>query len=992
MAKRGSETCYYLVFALLSTSIVANAANQEKEIGLLLSFKASLSDPLRFLSNWNSSVNICSWSGISCDSNSSYVTKISLPGKNMSGEVSQSLFLLPFIETIDLSDNQISGELPRNMFFCLSLRNLNLNNNNFTGTIPRGSNPGLETLYFSNNMFSGDISEDIQLFSGLKKLDLGGNELRGNIPISISKLVNLEFLTLSSNHLVGEIPRELGLMRSLKWIYLGYNNLSGVIPKELGNLSFLSHLDLVYNNLTGEIPSSIGNLTELQYLFLYQNRLTGLIPLSVFESKNLISLDLSGNYLTGEIPELVTQLKKLEILHLFSNNIKGRIPNALASLPRLRVLQLWSNKLSGEIPKNLGKLNNLTLVDLSTNNLTGKIPEGLCASGHLIKLILFSNSLLGEIPKNLTQCRSLKRVRIQNNRFSGELSKEFTKLPHVNYLDISDNMFSGGIHQSWDMPALEMLNLARNKFSGNLPETFSTSVKLQNLDLSKNGFFGNIPIKFGKLSELVQLKLSNNELSGFIPEELSSCKKLVYLDVSHNWLTGRIPDWLSAMPVLSELDLSDNRLSGEIPRSIGKVESLVQVNLSHNRFHGRLPSTGAFVEINASAVAGNNLCSGNVVTGLPPCKMAKTPILWVLLSCGLVVLVLVLLTFFGFILLRRQRKTSWDKVDEDGIWTLRLFDSRASHTITVDDVLSSMRDENIISRGKNGILYKGKSVAKGIKFVAKEISASHSLHPNFWKDILELGNLRHPNVVKLMGICRSEKVGVLVYEFIDGNNLSDGHCKLNWEIRCKITIGVAKALRYIHSQGTLVGNISMDKVIVNKKGEARLKRPLPGFTATNDSKGFFSSIYVAPGTLSTLPLYYNLFHDYFQGFFVIDRTTFSETKERMEITEKSEVYAFGVLLIEILTGRHPTDSEAGVHHNVVDWAHYSYSDCLLDTWIDPALKASNSNHLKEIVETMNVAIQCTHNDPSARPCSSNVLKSLASVLRSRSCLSGAPIF
>ncbi|XP_030543093.1 leucine-rich repeat receptor-like serine/threonine-protein kinase SKM1 [Rhodamnia argentea] len=959
-----------LSLVLLLSSRASEGSDEYVDRGLLSSFRASIDDPLRSLSNWvnssaspYSSTGFCKWSGVTCDNSSSHVAKIELSGKNISGKIEASIFQMGYIQEIDLSDNKLSGEIPRNVFSCSSLRRLNLSNNNLTGPIPSGSIAHLETLDLSNNMLSGKIPEDIGLFFSLEFLDLGGNVLTGRIPSGISNISFLGVLTLASNQLVGEIPRELGQLKSLKWMYLGYNNLSGQIPSEIGDLSSLKHLDLVTNNLTGPIPPSLGNLSVLEYLFLYRNELTGPIPRPIFGLQKLISLDLSQNSLSGEIPELISHMQSLEILHLFSNNFTGKIPNALSSLPKLQVLQLWSNGLSGPIPEGLGKQNNLSVLDLSTNYLTGMIPESLCGSGSLFKLILFSNSLEGEIPMSLSSCKSLRRVRLQNNRLNGELPTGFTRLPLVYYLDVSSNKLSGKIgEQRWDMPSLQMLNLARNGFSGNLPEGFG-SENLENLDLSENGFSGTIPRSYGTISELMQLKLNDNKLLGNIPAQLSSCKKLVTLDLSSNQLGGPIPASISDMLVLGNLDLSDNKLSGEIPSNLGNVQSLVQVNISHNRLHGSLPPTGAFLAINASAVAGNDLCSKDVATGLPPCKGAKGSARWFLVVCSLAALMATALSAFAFLAIRQRRRFVPKRVEsQDGAWEMHCFDPDLPRSITLDDVLNSAKEENIISRGKAGISYQGRSITKDIKFFMKEVNDIDMFDsPSLKSEVLELGKLKHPNIVKLMGLCVSHKNGFFIFEHVDGKSLSEALRGLSWERRGKIAIGVAKALRFLHrdrSPRFVVSDLRPEKIMVDEKDEPRLRLSYPGVLCTDKYKCFISSVYVAP-----------------------------EAGETKEITEKSDIYAFGLLLVEMLTGKSPADAELGVHDSIVDWARYCYSDCHLDAWADPAIRGTASHGPNEMVEAMNLALHCTASDPSARPCASDVYRTLASVLRGSSCVS-----
>ncbi|KAG4392138.1 hypothetical protein GLYMA_04G085200v4 [Glycine max] len=949
----------------------------QHEVQLLLSFKASLHDPLHFLSNWvsfTSSATICKWHGINCDNNanSSHVNAVVLSGKNITGEVSSSIFQLPYLTNLDLSNNQLVGEITfTHSHNSLSqIRYLNLSNNNLTGSLPQPlfsvlfSN--LETLDLSNNMFSGNIPDQIGLLSSLRYLDLGGNVLVGKIPNSITNMTALEYLTLASNQLVDKIPEEIGAMKSLKWIYLGYNNLSGEIPSSIGELLSLNHLDLVYNNLTGLIPHSLGHLTELQYLFLYQNKLSGPIPGSIFELKKMISLDLSDNSLSGEISERVVKLQSLEILHLFSNKFTGKIPKGVASLPRLQVLQLWSNGLTGEIPEELGKHSNLTVLDLSTNNLSGKIPDSICYSGSLFKLILFSNSFEGEIPKSLTSCRSLRRVRLQTNKFSGNLPSELSTLPRVYFLDISGNQLSGRIDdRKWDMPSLQMLSLANNNFSGEIPNSFGTQ-NLEDLDLSYNHFSGSIPLGFRSLPELVELMLSNNKLFGNIPEEICSCKKLVSLDLSQNQLSGEIPVKLSEMPVLGLLDLSQNQFSGQIPQNLGSVESLVQVNISHNHFHGSLPSTGAFLAINASAVIGNNLCDrdGDASSGLPPCKNNNQNPTWLfIMLCFL--LALVAFAAASFLVLYVRKRKNFSEVrrveNEDGTWEVKFFYSKAARLINVDDVLKTVKEGKVVSKGTNWVWYEGKCMENDMQFVVKEISDLNSLPLSMWEETVKIRKVRHPNIINLIATCRCGKRGYLVYEHEEGEKLSEIVNSLSWQRRCKIAVGVAKALKFLHSQASsmlLVGEVSPEIVWVDAKGVPRLK-VTPPLMPCLDVKGFVSSPYVA-----------------------------QEVIERKNVTEKSEIYGFGVMLVELLTGRSAMDIEAGngMHKTIVEWARYCYSDCHLDTWIDPVMKGGDAlRYQNDIVEMMNLALHCTATDPTARPCARDVLKALETVHRTTFC-------
>lgn len=106
----------------------------------------------------------------------------------------------------------------------------------------------------------------------------------------------------------------------------------------------------------------------------------------------------------------------------------------------------------------------------------------------------------------------------------------------------------------------------------------------------------------------------------------------------------------------------------------------------------------------------------------------------------------------------------------------------------------------------------------------------------------------------------------------------------------------------------------------------------------------------------------------------------AETRQIKHISEESDIYGFGLILIELLTGKSPADRDFGVHENMVEWARYCYSDCHLDAWIDGVIRPDiANNNEREIAETMNLALHCSATDPTTRPCASDVLKTLESV-------------
>ncbi|KAG6498656.1 leucine-rich repeat receptor-like serine/threonine-protein kinase SKM1 isoform X1 [Zingiber officinale] len=918
------------LFALLLLLLQLLSCHAE-ELQILLSVRSSINDPLHSLATWNNTSAFCNWEGLTCSSSSRHVSAVQLAGRNLSGDLPSALLSLSFVASIDLSSNSFSGAIPPDAFAGLSpsLLFLNLSNNNLSGALhfPSGEDGGggrtlfsLQVLDLSNNFLAGPIPDEISRFVSLKDLDLGGNYFQGRIPLSIAELKGLQFLTLASNELIGPIPTQLGDLTALQWVYLGYNNLSGEIPAAIGNLTALGHLDLVYNHLAGGIPSSIGNLPFLQYLFVYKNQLSGSIPPSVYNLTALISLDLSENQLEGKVSENVMRLENLEVLNLFSNRLSGPIPGSLGATPRLRVLQLWSNRFEGTIPGSLGLGNDeLAVVDLSSNNLTGRIPEHLCYALSLVKLILFSNAFTGGIPRGLTRCRTLERVRIEDNRLSGEIPLEFTRLPAVNYLDVSGNQFSGEIgRRRWEMMSLRMLSLSGNRFSGPLPN-FYGGYGIEHLDLSENQFSGSIPQRYGRFAELSEFNLSGNRLSGSVPGSIVELKRLVRLDLSKNHLSGEIPSGAADLPVLSALDLSVNDFSGEIPPGLGKSGLLVSINVSYNSFQGSVPQTEAFLSVGSTALAGNpGLCGGGPKSGLPACEEAAgRPPWWFPVSVLAAALLIIFLSVVLAFLLRRwwrSREFELKKVETVGDCTWEVRIFRKT-SLTTEDILASVKNS--------------KSETCDGKLVT--VKAAGEVPWLGWAEVTESGRLRHCNVVGLIAACRSDTTWVFLYEPLTGiKSLGDAKTALSWEKRRRVAFGVAKGLCYVHHRGRS-GMLTATDVVLDDDGEPRLV-----LNVANLSPGEF--------------------------------------KER----ETSDVYFYGMLLVELLTGRRDVD---GDEQGVLQWARYCYRERHLDEWVDPAMRGQVECHRDEMIGVMDLAIRCVAAEAAERPPMTKVVKILLELQR-----------
>ncbi|XP_060674302.1 receptor-like protein 39 [Ziziphus jujuba] len=557
-----------------------------------------------------------------------HLVYVDLMNNSLNGNIPSSLFALPSVDFIDLSYNEFSGQLLEFPNASSSvLRCIDLGSNKLQGTIPMSifKLRNLEYLILSSNKFNSTIELDnmIHDFSNLYYLDLSYNDLLlfvgssgdnnsnfsyfpqlnylnlascklGVFPDQIKNLPQLSGLDLSNNQIYGEIPSWVWKVGGGPYtaLNLSRNQLVGMQePYSLYNVSSLDlsfnrfqgkipilplyadHIDLSSNNFTSSIPSDIGlNLSYTSYLSLSNNSLTGVIPKSICNASDLQVLDLSNNTLNGKIPRCIIAMNQTILVSLRGNNLKGPIPDAFPFYCSLKTLDLNGNLLTDRIPKSLGNCSALELLNLGNNQMVDSFPLLLKNISTLRVLILRSNKLHGCItcPNGIGDWPAIQIVNVASNNFSGELPFQCLSKWHA-MMAVGD----GGQSQLRDpsvvteaMPpasanfkdAVTVTNKRLEMELIKIPQGFTC------IDFSSNNFNGKIPKELGQLEALMVLNLSNNALSGHIPSSFGKLKQLESLDLSRNYLNGEIPASLSNLNFLQVLDLSHNRLSGRIPK------------------------------------------------------------------------------------------------------------------------------------------------------------------------------------------------------------------------------------------------------------------------------------------------------------------------------------------------------------------------------------------------------------------------------------------
>ncbi|KAH9301060.1 hypothetical protein KI387_012643, partial [Taxus chinensis] len=620
--------------------------------------------------------------------------------------------------------------------------------------------------------------------------------------------------------------------------------------------------------------------------------------------------------IAGSIPRSFQRLRKLRQLSLMYNNMSGSVPWEIGELPKLENFRIWSNSFSGILPQGLGRNYRLKELDVSSNGFTGPIPPDLCAGGQLFKLIMFSNRFSGEIPAGIATCSRLWRFRAADNMLSGRIPPGFGQLQNLTFVDLSMNNFSMGLTADISSaPRLQYINVSFNPhLGGSLPGKIWGTPSLQIFSAAFSNISGRLP-SFKDCNFLYKMELQGNALSGSIPQDITHCQKLLKFQVSRNRLTGSIMPQLAMLPEINEIDLSHNILTGMIPQGFDNCRTLEIFNVSFNRLIGRVPSDGpVFRNISKSVFAGNpGLCGGVLV----PClefpapdyysSHAKKPgpLVWVMggvFALALFILIVGTRCFYkqykGYIFGNRY-KTEHD----EGPWKMTAFQRL---NFTVDAILDCLKSSNIIGMGSAGTVYKalmpnGETIAvKKLWTNQKEV---HRRKRGVLAEVDVLGNVRHRNIVRLLGCCSNNETTLLLYEYMPNGSLADllhGNKEANmladWMTRYKVAVGVAQGLMYLHHDCYPVvvhRDVKPSNILLDADMEARVADfGVAKLIQSDESMSVIAGSYgyIAPEYAYTL-----------------------------QVDEKSDIYSFGVVLLEILTGRRSVDSEFGDAINIVDW-------------------------------------------------------------------------
>ncbi|CAH2038106.1 unnamed protein product [Thlaspi arvense] len=806
------------------------------------------------------------------------------------------------------------------------------------------------------------------------KIVLWNTSLAGTLSPRLSGLRFIRVLTLFGNRFTGNLPVDYSKLQTLWTINVSSNAFSGPIPEFIGELSSLRFLDLSKNGFAGEIPASLFKFCyKAKFVSLSHNYLSGSIPDSIVNCNNLQGFDFSYNSLNGVLPSRICDIPVLEYISVRNNLLSGDVSGEIPKCQRLSHVDLGSNSFRGFAPFEVIRFENIAYVNVSWNRFGGEIEDVVDCGESLEFLDASSNELTGKIPAGLMGCKSLKLLDLESNKLNGS--------------------FPGGIGK---MERLSVIRLGDNSIDGEVPREIGSLEFLQVLNLRNLNLIGEVPEDISNCRVLLELDVSGNDLEGEIPKKLLNLTNLEILDLHGNRLNGSIPPELGSLSRIQFLDLSQNLLSGPVPSSLGNLNSLTHFNLSYNNLSGVIPLVPKMQAFGSSAFSNNPFlcgvplatpCSSRGATAKPRNSKALSISVIIVIIAAAVILFGVCLVLALNLRARKRRK------DEEivTVETTPLASSINSSGVIIGKLVlfsknlpSKYEDweagtkalldkENIIGMGSIGSVYRA-SFEGGVSIAVKKLETLGRIRnqEEFEQEIGRLGGLQHPNLSTFQGYYFSSTMQLILSEFVPNGSLYDnlhlriypgtssshGNTDLNWHRRFQIALGTAKAISFLHDDckpAVLHLNVKSSNILLDEKYEAKLSDyGLEKFLPVLDSFGLTKKFHNAVGYIAP-----------------------ELAQQSLRASEKCDVYSYGVVLLELVTGRKPVESPSENQVLILrDYVRDSLESGSASDCFDRRLREFEEN---ELIQVMKLGLLCTSENPLKRPSMTEVVQVLESI-------------
>ncbi|XP_048129591.1 probable leucine-rich repeat receptor-like serine/threonine-protein kinase At3g14840 [Rhodamnia argentea] len=823
-------------------------------------------------------------------------------------------------------------------------------------------------------------------------------------------------IVLKSQSLNGTLPPRLFRLPYLQTFDVTLNYLSGTIPKEWGSTK-LSNISLYGNRLTGPIPKQLGNISTLSRLVVETNQLNGTLPPDLGNLSQLLVLHLTSNNFSGELPHTFANLMALQELRLSDNQFSGKIPDFIQNLTNLDKLVIQGSGLQGPIPSGIALLKNLS--DLRISDINGpesRVPQLNCTNIKI--LMLRSCNLIGELPGYLAGMMNLTTLDLSFNKLSGEINDSFRNLSGVTHIDLSYNNFTGGdsdcpgenvnlfasfaIDNAGLVSCLKSERCAEKRYNLAI-NCGGSEVKVGDITYSEDTSFATASSFFQRAYDWAYSSTGHfldngTDQSTHIADNVS----VLSMDNAGLYMNARLSPisltyygyCLINGPYNVSLHFAEITFTGnESYSSLGRraFNIYIQGQLVWEDFNIEIEAGGVGKPVikNFNATVTNSTLeirfywagkgTYNIPTigvygplisaisavhpGYEPPRTSASPPESTSIAAGTVVGIVAAIIFVVFLILVilwwRGCLGRQDEITQDlkglalqiGSFTLR----------QIKAATNNFDAANKIGEGGFGSVYKG-LLSDGTAIAVKQLSSkSKQGNREFVTEIGMISALQHRHLVKLYGCCVEGKQLLLVYEYMENNSLAralfgpeEFQLKLDWSTRHKICMGIARGLAFLHEESRLKivhRDIKATNVLLDKDLNPKISDF--GLAKLDEEDNTHISTKIA-GTYGYMAPEYAM-HGY--------------------LTDKADIYSFGVVALEVVSGRSNSSSRKKEEcFYLLDWAHFLNERGNLIDIVDRRLVSHFDK--EEVLTVIKVALMCTNTTPALRPPMSSVVSML----------------
>ncbi|WVZ73725.1 hypothetical protein U9M48_022003 [Paspalum notatum var. saurae] len=584
-------------------------------------------------------------------------------------------------------------------------------------------------------------------------------------------------------------------------------------------------------------------------------------------------------------------------------------------------------------------------------------------------------------------------------------------------------------------PALQSLVLYGNALVGPLPEELGGLAFLQILDLSSNAINGSLPASILKCRRLRALALARNNLTGPLPDGFGAqLAALERLDLSFNAFSGAIPEDIGNLSGLQgTVDLSHNHFSGPIPASLGRLPEKVYIDLTYNNLSGPIPQNGALENRGPTAFLGNpglcgpplkNPCSPDAMPSSNPSLpndgddsapgrgkgkskgLGKAAIVAIVLSDVVGILIIALVFFYCYwrAVSSKDGKghgaaagSRLSRCGKDcGCFSRDESETPSEHAEQYDLValdqqvrfdLDELLKASAFVLGKSGIGIVYKVVLEdGLTMAVRRLGEGGlQRFKEFQTEVEAIGKVRHPNVVTLRAYYWSFDEKLLIYDYIPNGSLSAAiHGKpgtvtftpLPWETRLRIMKGVAKGMSFLHEfspKKYVHGDLRPNNILLGTNmepyisdfGLGRLANIAGASPFEQSEQVGLEKAQSQQSDASVSPLMSK--GPWYQA---------PEALKTLKPSQKWDVYSYGVVLLEMITGRSPAVLLETMQMDLVQWVQFCIEDKKPSADVLDPFLARDSEREDEMIAVLKVALACVQANPERRPSMRHVVETL----------------